>query len=86
MTVLPSVEGQHADLGPGEKLLDHHMVAGGAELFVQHDLFHAVGGLLLVLADQHALAQGQAVGLDDDGVLALCRMYAMTLAGSSKVS
>ena len=46
------------------------MVAGCAELLVQHDLLDTVGGLLLVLADQHALAQSQAVGLDDHRVLA----------------
>ena len=68
---LSIAEGQHADLGTGEKLLDHHMIARCTELFIQHDLFHAVGGFLLVLADQHALAQGQAVGLDDHGILAL---------------
>ena len=64
-------EAQHADLRAGEEFFHHHMVAGSAELFVQHDLFHAVGGLLLVLADQHALAQRQAVGLDDHRVFAL---------------
>jgi len=47
------------------------MVAGCAELLVQHDLLDALCGLLLVLADQHALAQSQAVGLDNHRVLAL---------------
>ena len=47
------------------------MVAGCAELFVQHDLLHAVSGLFLIFADQHALAQCQTVGLDDHRVLAL---------------
>ena len=64
-------EGQHADLGAGQELFNDHVIARCAELFVQHDLFHAVGGFLLVLADQHALAQGQAVSLDNDGILAL---------------
>ena len=62
---------QHADLRPGEELFHHHMVAGCAELFVQHDLLDAIGGLLLVLTDQHALAQCKAVCLDDHRVLAL---------------
>ena len=66
LTVLPSQKDSTLTSGPVEKLLDNHMVAGRAELFVQHDLLDAVGGLLLVLADQHALAQRQAVGLDDD--------------------
>jgi len=39
------------------------MVAGSAELLVQHDLLDAIGGLLFVLADEHALAQRKAVGL-----------------------
>ena len=47
------------------------MVAGCAELFVQHDLLDAVCSLPLILADQHALAQRQTVRLDDDGVFAL---------------
>ena len=47
------------------------MVAGSAELLVQHDLLDALGCLLLVFADQHALAQCQTVGLDDHWVLAL---------------
>ena len=68
---LAVAEGQNADLGAGQELLDDHMVAGRAELFVQHDLLDAVGGLLLILADQHALAQRQTVRLDDDGVFAL---------------
>ena len=61
-------EGQHADLGAGEEFLHHHMVAGGTELFVQHDLLHAVLGLLLVLADEYTLAQRQTVRLDDHRV------------------
>ena len=36
------------------------MVAGSAELFVQHDFLYAIGGFLLILADQHAFAQRQA--------------------------
>ena len=47
------------------------MVAGRAELFVQHDLVDTVGGLLLILADQNALAQRQAIRFDNDRVLAL---------------
>ena len=62
---------QHADLRPGEELFHHHMVAGCAELFVQHDLLDAVGGLLLVLTDEHTLAQSQTICLDDDRILAL---------------
>ena len=62
---------QHTDLGAGEEFLHHHMVAGCAEFLIQHDLLHAVRSLLLVLADEHALAQCQTVGLDDHRVLAL---------------
>ena len=47
------------------------MVAGSAELLVQHDLLHAVGGLLLVLTDEHTLAKSQTIRLDDDRVLSL---------------
>ena len=47
------------------------MVAGGTELFVQHDLLDAVSSLLLALADQHAFAERQTVCLDDHRVLAL---------------
>jgi len=68
---LAVTEGQHTDLRTGQKLLHNDMVAGGTELFVQHDLADAVSGLLLALADQHALAERQAVCLDDHGVLAL---------------
>ena len=68
---LAVAEAQHADLGTGQEFLHHNVVAGGAELFVQHDLLDAVGGFLLVLADQHTLAQRQTVRLDDNGVLAL---------------
>ena len=62
---------QHTDLGAGEEFLHHHMVARCAEFLIQHDLLHAVRSLLLVFADQHALAQCQTVGLDDHRVLAL---------------
>ena len=62
---------QHADLRAGEELLHDYVVAGRTELLVQHDLLDAVGGLLLVLADEHALAQRQTVRLDDHRVLAL---------------
>ena len=68
---LAVAEGQHTDLGAGQKLLNDHMVAGRTELFVQHDLLDAVSSLLLALADQHALAERQTVCLDDHGVLAL---------------
>src|SRR5699024_5670239 len=63
-------ESQHTVLRAGQKLLDHHAVAGSTELFVQHDLLDGGVGLGLVLADQHALAQRQAVRLDDHRVLA----------------
>ena len=64
-------EAEDADLGPGEELLHHHMVARSAELLVQHDLLQAVLGLGLVLADEDALAQRQAVRLDDHRPFAL---------------
>ena len=57
------------------------MVAGGTKLLVQHDLLHAVGGLLLVLADQHALAKSQTVGLDDHRVSVLCADVVHDLGG-----
>ena len=60
-------KGQHADLRTGQKLLDHDLVAGVAEGFVLHDGLDGVLRLNQILGDQHALAQRQAVGLDDDG-------------------
>ena len=67
---LAVAEGQHADLRPGQKFLDHHPVARSAELFVQHNLFEPRFGRGLVLTDQHALAEREPVRLDDDRVLA----------------
>ena len=64
-------EAEDADLRAGEELLHDHMVAGSAEFFIQHDLLDALGSLLFVLADEHALAQRKAVGLDDHRILAL---------------
>ncbi len=39
---------------------------GGAELLLDHHLRDRLFGLLGVVADDDALAGGQAVGLDDD--------------------
>ena len=63
LTTLPSVKLSTLTSGAGEELFHHDMVAGSAELFVQHDLLDALGGLLFVLADEDALAQRKAVGL-----------------------
>ena len=66
LTVFAIAEGQHADFRPGQKFFHHNMVAGSAELFVQHDFLYAIGGFLLILADQHAFAQRQAIRLDNN--------------------
>ncbi len=60
-------KGQNADLRTGEKLLDHHTVAAGAEDFSLHHGAHSFPGLLPGLGNDHALTQGQAVSLDDRG-------------------
>ena len=58
-------EGQDAGLLAVELLLDDEAVAGLAEDAPDHDLFDAVEGLAEVVADEDALAGGQAVGLED---------------------
>ena len=60
-------ESQDADLRASQKLLDHHPAAGVPEGPVLH---HGPDGILCLFigpGDQHALAQGQTVRLDDDG-------------------
>jgi hypothetical protein len=60
-------EGQERDLLAHEHLLHDDLAAGRAELGVDHDLLEGVDRVLHRAADDHALARGQAVGLDDDG-------------------
>ena len=64
-------QGQHAQLLALEPLFDDDLPAGGAaELLAHHDAFDGGQGLFGGRADDDALAGGQAVGLDDDGILA----------------
>ena len=58
-------EGQDADLGAGEELLNDDVLAALAEDLIRH---HGLDGLLSLLpglGNDDTLAQGQAVGLDD---------------------
>ena len=60
-------EAEDADLGAGEELLDDDFRAALAEDFVLHHGADGVFRGLAGLADEDALAQGKAVGLDDGG-------------------
>ena len=60
---------QQRDLGAGEVLLGDEHVAGVAELARHEAGLHGFARLGLVLADEHALAGGEAVGLDDQRVV-----------------
>ena len=60
-------EGQHTDLRTGEELLDDHTAARFPEHAVCHHIGDGLHGLLPGLGNDHALAQGQTVGLDDRG-------------------
>ncbi len=71
LTTLPSVKLRTLTSGPVRNSSTTTWLPEAPELFVQHDLVDALGGLLFVLADEHALAQRKAVGLDDYGVFAL---------------
>lgn len=58
---------EHRHLGAGHALLDDHLGSGGTEFPVRHHALDGLLGLLHGLGYHHALPQGQAVGLDDDG-------------------
>ena len=62
-------EHQQRDLGAGEVLLGDEHVAGVAELARDEAGADGLAGLVHVLADEHALAGGQAVGLDHQRVV-----------------
>ena len=66
---LAVAEDEQRDLGAGEVLLGDEHVAGAAELARHEAGLHRLARLGLVLADEHALAGGQAVGLDDQRVV-----------------
>ncbi len=55
---------QHRELGAGEALLDHDGAAGVPERLARQVLARSRLGPRRGLGDQHALAGGQAVGLD----------------------
>ena len=60
-------KGQDGHLGTGEELLDDDTAAAFTENFVLQHGAQGIFGLLAGLGDDDALAQGQAVGLDDRG-------------------
>ena len=68
LTVFPSVKARTRHLRPGEELLNDHPAAGHRRSALS-TIMERSGVLRLLpgLADEHALAQGQAVGLDDHG-------------------
>ena len=59
-------ERHERDLLAGEELLDHDARAGVAERAPHHHLVEAGARGREVVADQHALAGREPVGLDDD--------------------
>jgi hypothetical protein len=50
-----------------QAVLDEDLAAGGAEFVAREHVAHGGLGLGEGLGDDHALARGEAVGLDDDG-------------------
>ena len=60
-------KGQDADLRSGQKFLNDDSVSGIAEGPLLHDDLHGPLRLFQRLGNQHPLAQGQPVGLDDGG-------------------
>ena len=60
-------KGQNADLRPGEEFLNDNVFAALAEDLVRHHGFDGVHSLFPGLGNDHTLAQGQTVGLDDRG-------------------
>ena len=64
--VSPVGDGQDRGLLAREELLDHHPVAGLAELALGHHEVQRRAAPRPPAADDHALARGQAVGLDHD--------------------
>ena len=57
-------QGVQGDLGACEQFLDDDGCAGGAEGLLDEHVVNGGGRLGLVVAEQDALAQGQAIGLD----------------------
>ena len=57
---------QHAGLLAVQPLLDHQLVAGFAEFLLGGDAVDGLERLLAIVADDHAFAGRQSVGLDDD--------------------
>ena len=58
---------EEAGLFALHELLDHHFRAGVAEGAFDHDVVDGGERLVVVVADDHALARREPVGLDDDG-------------------
>ena len=67
LTVFPSVKDRTLTSGPCEEFLNDNVVAALAEDLVRHHGFDGVHSLFPGLGDDHALTQGQTVGLDDRG-------------------
>src|SRR5450830_829963 len=69
---VPAVaEDKQRHFGAGEELLDDNDVAGGAEVARHEAAFDRRPGFGVIVADDDALAGGQAVGLDDQRVRAV---------------
>ena len=58
-------EGEHADLGAEQPFLEQHLGAGGPKPAIHEDVVDGVGGFLLRLGNDHALACGEPARLDD---------------------
>ena len=64
-------QGHHAQLLAFKLLLDHDLAPrDAAEFLAHHDAVDGFERFFLRVANDHALARGQAVRLDDDGVFA----------------
>ncbi len=63
-------KGKDGNLRPGQEFFNDHTVAGSAERFILHDLFH--GGLCfrIIRSKDHAFPEGQAVRLNNSRVRA----------------
>ena len=62
-TVFSIHKGKDGNLPACHEFFDYDLVSRRAELFIHHQLTDSGPGLRKVLADQHALSQGQPVGL-----------------------
>ena len=72
-------KGEHGDLATRHELLNDHLVAGGAELPLQHHFPQSLFGRLAGLANQNALSERRTVRLEHHRNLAgleiaLCRL------------